>query len=55
MHTRHHHLLQVNLVDFGLAYKYHHLGKHSPYKPDKMRKHDGTSEYTSRDSHLGVS
>lgn len=40
---------QVYLVDFGLATKYK-----QEYKPDPKRAHNGTIEYTSRDSHIGV-
>jgi len=43
----------VYLVDFGLTSKYNYLGFHKPFQEDQRSAHEGTLEYTSRDSHLG--
>ena len=43
----------VYLVDFGLTSKYNYLGIHKPFQEDQRSAHEGTLEYTSRDSHLG--
>lgn len=45
---------QIYLVDFGLAFRYIVDGKHKSYVEDPRKAHDGTIEYTSRDSHRGV-
>ena len=42
-------------MDYGLAYRYSSDGKHTEYKEDPRRKHDGTVEFTSSDAHKGVS
>lgn len=47
-------LIQVYLVDYGLAYRYSADGAQKPYKEDPKRTHDGTIEFTSRDAHRGV-
>jgi len=44
---------QVYLLDYGLVSRYTHLGLHKPFEPDQRMAHEGTLEYTSRDSHLG--
>merc|ERR1712165_459761 len=44
---------KVYLVDFGLVSKYKNLGLHKAFEPDQRSAHEGTLEYTSRDSHLG--
>ncbi|EHB13581.1 Serine/threonine-protein kinase VRK1 [Heterocephalus glaber] len=44
---------QVYLVDYGLAYRYCPEGVHREYK-DSKRRHDGTTEFTSIDTHNGV-
>ncbi|KAM6973302.1 serine/threonine-protein kinase VRK1 [Aplochiton taeniatus] len=46
---------QVYLVDYGLAYRYSPQGILKEYKEDPKRCHDGTIEFTSIDSHKGVS
>jgi len=48
-------LLQVYLVDYGLAHKYSPDSVHKAYKEDPKKAHDGTIEFTSRDAHKGVS
>ena len=50
-----HNILQVYLVDYGLATKYQPDGKHKEYKEDPRKAHDGTIEFTSTDAHKGVS
>lgn len=46
---------QVFLVDFGLCASYiSPSGVHKPNVPDKRWAHEGTLEYTSRDTHLGT-
>jgi len=47
-------IIQVYLVDYGLAYRYKADGVQKPYKEDPKRTHDGTIEFTSRDAHCGV-
>lgn len=47
-------VLQVFLVDYGLAYRFNSEGVHKEYKEDPKRKHDGTIEFTSCDAHKGV-
>ena len=42
------------LLDYGLVYRFNPEGNHKEYKEDPKRKHDGTSEFTSRDAHNGV-
>ncbi len=44
---------KIFLVDYGLTSRLHHLGLHKPFEPDQRSAHEGTLEYTSRDSHLG--
>lgn len=44
---------RVYLVDYGLTSRYIHQGLHKPFEPDQRSAHEGTLEYTSRDSHLG--
>jgi len=44
----------VYLLDYGLVYRFNPEGNHKEYKEDPKRKHDGTSEFTSRDAHNGV-
>ncbi|XP_030575076.1 serine/threonine-protein kinase VRK1 [Archocentrus centrarchus] len=46
---------QVYLVDYGLAYRYAPDGLPKEYKEDPKKCHDGTIEFTSIDSHKGVS
>ena len=46
--------LQIYLVDYGLATKYHPDGKHKDYKEDPRKVHDGTIEFTSIDAHKGA-
>ena len=48
-------LLQVYLVDYGLACRFRPEGRHREYKEDPRRQHDGTLEFTSIDAHKGVS
>ena len=48
-------LLQVYLVDYGLAYRYRPDGQHKEYKEDPRSQHDGTLAFTSIDAHKGVS
>lgn len=48
-------IVQVYLVDYGLAYRYRIDGRPKPYKEDPRRTHDGTLEFTSIDAHKGVS
>ena len=48
-------VLQVYLVDYGLAYRYRPEGRHKEYKEDPRRQHDGTLEFTNIDAHKGVS
>ena len=50
-----HNILQVYLVDYGLACRYRPQQQHKEYKEDPRRKHDGTLEFTSIDAHKGVS
>ncbi|XP_002735203.1 serine/threonine-protein kinase VRK1-like [Saccoglossus kowalevskii] len=52
--TKSSHVEQVYLVDFGLAHRYL-VDKHTVYKEDPSKAHDGTIEFTSRDAHHGVS
>lgn len=47
-------VLQVYLVDYGLAYRYTVGAEHKDYKEDPKRAHDGTIEFTSRDAHKGL-
>ena len=49
-----HHLWQVYLVDYGLAYRYNPGGDHKGYDEDPRRRHDGTIEFTSIDAHNGA-
>merc|ERR1711881_535321 len=44
---------RVYLVDYGLCSRYLHQGLHKPFEFDGRSAHEGTLEYTSRDSHLG--
>jgi len=48
-------LLQVYLVDYGLAFRYTADNVHKKYEPDPKKAHNGTIEYTSRDAHSGAS
>ena len=47
-------ILQVYLVDYGLAVHYTSDGQHRSYKEDPRKAHNGTVEFTSRDAHNGV-
>ncbi len=44
---------KIYLVDFGLCNKFCPGGLHRPNEPDNRWAHEGTEEYTSRDSHRG--
>lgn len=48
-------IVQVYLVDYGLAYRYRIDGRPKAYKEDPRRTHDGTLAFTSIDAHKGVS
>jgi vaccinia related kinase len=45
---------EVYLVDYGLAFRYRVADKHTDYKEDPRKVHDGTIEFTSCDAHKGV-
>lgn len=46
---------QIYLLDYGLASKFlDSEGKHKDFVMDARKAHDGTLEYSSRDSHLGA-
>ncbi|XP_041985852.1 uncharacterized protein LOC121738082 [Aricia agestis] len=46
---------QVYLLDYGLASKFLDAdGKHKDFGMDARKAHDGTLEYSSRDSHIGA-
>ncbi|XP_069363230.1 uncharacterized protein [Maniola hyperantus] len=46
---------QIYLLDYGLASKFvDSKGKHKPFDMDARKAHDGTLEYSSRDSHIGA-
>ena len=47
-------VLQVYLVDYGLAARYTCDGQHRVYKVDPRKAHDGTLEFTSHDAHNGA-
>lgn len=46
---------KVHLVDYGLSSRYTVGGIHKQYTHDLRWAHEGTLEYTSRDSHIGCS
>uniref|UniRef100_A0A3Q2PKV3 VRK serine/threonine kinase 1 n=1 Tax=Fundulus heteroclitus TaxID=8078 RepID=A0A3Q2PKV3_FUNHE len=50
-----HAVLQVYLVDYGLAYRYAPDGVLKEYKEDPKKCHNGTIEFTSIDAHKGAS
>lgn len=46
---------QIYLLDYGLASKFlDSKGKHKDFGMDARKAHDGTLEYSSRDSHIGA-
>ncbi|KOB75564.1 Serine/threonine-protein kinase vrk, partial [Operophtera brumata] len=46
---------QIYLLDYGLASKFLDTeGKHKEFEEDARKAHDGTMEYSSRDSHIGA-
>ena len=47
-------VLQVYLVDYGLAAHYTCDGQHRVYKENPCKAHDGTLEFTSHDAHNGA-
>ncbi|XP_023322981.1 serine/threonine-protein kinase VRK1 isoform X2 [Eurytemora carolleeae] len=46
---------KVHLVDYGLSSRFTAGGIHKQYQHDLRWAHEGTLEYTSRDSHIGCS
>jgi hypothetical protein len=44
---------EVILIDYGLAFRFSRDSDYHEFHPNKKAKHNGTIEYTSRDTHIG--